>query len=88
MQGVVRGPECPHRDRRRCRVLEGAQDSALQVVDVAHAFAGQEEEVVTSGRGCAEQAALTCGRTGRGRTQPALLLQETKYPLYQLLLSS
>lgn len=44
--------------------------------------------MVTSGRGCAEQATLACGRRGGGRTQPALLVREMKYPLYQLLLSS
>lgn len=44
--------------------------------------------MVTSGRGCAEQASLACGRRGGGRTQPALLVREMKYPLYQLLLSS
>lgn len=44
--------------------------------------------MVTSGRGCAEQAALACGQRGGGSTQPALRGREMKNPLYQLLLSS
>lgn len=47
-----------------------------------------EEAAVTSGKGCAEEASLACGRTGWRRTQPALLVREMKYLLYQLLLSS
>lgn len=44
--------------------------------------------MVTSGRGCAEQAALACGRSGGGSAQPAPRGREMKNPLYQLLLSS
>lgn len=44
--------------------------------------------MVTSGRGCAEQAALSCGQRGGGSTQPAPRGREMKNPLYQLLLSS
>lgn len=43
--------------------------------------------MVTSGRGCAEQAALACGRRGGGSVQPAPWGREMKNPLYQLLLS-
>lgn len=41
--------------------LEGTQDSTLQVVNAAVLLQQAEGEVVTSGRGCAELAALTCG---------------------------
>lgn len=41
--------------------LEGTQNSTPQVVNTAVLLQQAEGEEVTSGRGCAELAALTCG---------------------------